>query len=80
MELKKGDLFIATWKPEHIDGQENMQGQSISRRGTWDDKSKIDRNKKTGKLYMTFWDRDKDRYTTANADIVQVPANIFQSE
>ena len=80
MELKKGDLFIATWKPEYIDGQENLQGQSISRRGTWDDKSKIDRNKKTGKLYMTFWDRDKDRYTTANSDIVQVSANIFQSE
>ena len=80
MELKKGDLFIASWTPETIDGQENMQGQSISRRGTWDDKSKINRNQKTGKLYMTFWDRDKDRYTTANADIVQVSANIFQSE
>ena len=80
MELKKGDLFIATWTPETIDGQENMQGQSISRRGTWDDKSKINRNQKTGKLYMTFWDRDKDRYTTANSDIVQVSANIFQSE
>ncbi len=80
MELKKGDLFIASWTPETIDGQENMQGQTITRRGTWDDKSKIDRNKKTGKLYMTFWDRDKDRYTTANSDIVQVSANIFQSE
>ena len=54
--------------------------KAISRRGTWDDKSKINRNQKTGKLYMTFWDRDKDRYTTANADIVQVSANIFQSE
>ena len=80
MELKKGDLFIASWTPETIDGQENMQGQTITRRGTWDDKSKIDRNKKTGKLYMTFWDRDKDRYTTANSDIVQVSANIFQGE
>jgi hypothetical protein len=80
MELKKGDLFIATWTPETINGQENMQGQSITRRGTWDDKSKINRNQKTGKLYMTFWDRDKDRYTTANAEIVQVSANIFQKE
>ena len=80
MELNKGDLFIATWTPETINGQENMQGQSITRRGTWDDKSKINRNQKTGKLYMTFWDRDKDRYTTANAEIVQVSANIFQKE
>jgi len=80
MELKKGDLFIASWTPETIDGQENMQGQTITRRGTWDEKSKIDRNKRTGKLYMTFWDRDKDRYTTANSDIVQVSANIFQKE
>ena len=39
MELKKGDLFIATWTPETINGQENMQGQSISRRGQWDDRS-----------------------------------------
>ena len=80
MRFKEGDKFIATWTPETINGQENMQGQSISRRGTWDDKSKINRNQKTGKLYMTFWDRDKDRYTTANSDIVQVSANIFQSE
>ena len=79
-KLKNDNLFILTYMPETIDGQENMQGQSITRRGTWDDKSKIDRNKKTGKLYMTFWDRDKDRYTTANSDIVQVSANIFQSE
>ena len=80
MELKKGDLFIATWTPETIDGQENMQGQSITRKVQWDEKSKIDRNKRTGKLYMTFWDRDKDRYTTANSDIVSVSANIFQGE
>ena len=74
MKLNKGDKFIATWTPETIDGQENMQGQSITRKGQWD------RNKKTGKLYMTFWDRDKDRYTTANAEIVSVSANIFQGE
>ena len=57
-----------------------MQGQSITRKGQWDDKSKIEKHKKTGKLYMTFWDRDKDRYTTANAEIVSVSANIFQTE
>jgi hypothetical protein len=81
MKFKIGDKFIATWTPETINGgQENMQGQSISRKGTWDEKSKISRNKKTGKLYMTFWDRDQERYTSANAEIVQVSANIFQSE
>ena len=78
--INKGDKFIATWTPETINGEENMQGQTISRKGQWDDKSKIERHKKTGKLYMTFWDRDKDRYTTANAEIVSVSANIFQSE
>ena len=80
MEFKKGDLFMVSWKPETINGEENMQGQSISRKGQWDDKSKIERHKKTGKLYMTFWDRDKDRYTTANAEIVSVSANIFQND
>ena len=50
MKLNKGDKFIATWTPEHINGQENMQGQSITIKGQWDEKSKIDRNKKTGKL------------------------------
>ena len=30
MELKKGDLFIATWTPETINGQENMHNE------TWD--------------------------------------------
>jgi len=78
MRFKKGDKFIATWTPEMINGQENMQGQSITRRGTWDNKSKIEIHKKTGKPYMTFWDRDKDRYTTANSDIVSVSLNIFQ--
>ena len=63
MKLNKGDKFIATWTPETINGEENMQGQTISRKGQWDDKS-----------------RDKDRYTTANAEIVSVSANIFQSE
>ena len=80
MELKKGDLFIATWTPETINGQENMQGQSITIKGQWDEKSKIDRNKKTGKLYMTFLDRDRKVYITANSEIVSVSANIFQSE
>lgn len=80
MKLNNGDKFIATWTPETINGQDNMQGQSISRKGQWDDKSKIERHKKTGKLYMTFWDRDKDRYTTANAEIVSVSANIFQND
>ena len=61
MKLNKGDKFIATWTPETINGQENMQGQTISRKGQWDDKSKIERHKKTGKLYMTFWDRDKHK-------------------
>ena len=80
MKLNIGDKFIATWTPETINGEDNMQGQSISRKGQWDDKSKIEKHKKTGRLYMTFWDRDQERYTTANAEIVSVSANIFQSE
>jgi len=78
MRFKEGDKFIASWTPETINGEENMQGQSITRRGTWDSKSKIEIHKKTGRPYMTFWDRDKDRYTTANSDIVSVSLNIFQ--
>ena len=35
-------------------------------------------NKKTGKKYMTFWDRDRKRYTTANSEIVSITYNIFQ--
>ena len=27
---------------------------------------------------MTVWDRDRERYTTANSDIVSIPFNIFQ--
>ena len=80
MKLNKGDKFIATWTPEHINGQENMQGQSITIKGQWDEKSKIDRNKKTGKLFMTFLDRDRKVYITANSEIVSVSANIFQNE
>ena len=80
MKLNKGDKFIATWTPEHINGQENMQGQSITIKGQWDEKSKIDRIKKTGKLYMTFLDRDRKVYITANSEIVSVSANIFQNE
>jgi len=84
MKLNIGDKFIATWTPETINGQENMQGQRLTVKGQWDEKSKIARNKKTGKLYMTFKDRDRsgdrDVYITANSDIVSVSANIFQSE
>ena len=80
MKLNKGDKFIATWTPETIDGQENMQGQSITRKGQWDEKSKIDRNNKTGKLYMTFLDRDRKVYITAKSEIVSVSAKIFQNE
>ena len=80
MKLNKGDKFIATWTPETIDGQENMQGQSITRKGQWDEKSKLKRNKKTGKLYMTFKDRDRNVYITANSEIVSVSANIFKND
>ena len=69
--LNKGTKFFVTWTPQYINGEENMRSQSISRRGTWDAKSKIAINKKTGKPYMVFWDRDKERYTTA-----QTPVNI----
>ena len=69
--MNKGDKFFATRTPDFINGEENMRSQSISRRGTWDEKSKIAINKKTGKPYMVFWDRDKERYTTA-----QTPVNI----
>ena len=80
MKLNIGDKFIATWEPEHINGQDNMQGQRLTIKGQWDEKSKIDRNKKTGKLYMTFLDRDRKVYITANSEIVQVSANIFQDQ
>ena len=78
--LNKGTKFFATWTPHYINGEENFHGQSISRKGTWDAKSKIGINKKTGKRYMTFWDRDRERYTTANSDIVSITFNIFQKE
>lgn len=76
--LNKGTKFFVTWTPHYINGEENFHGQSISRKGTWDAKSKIGINKKTGKRYMTFWDRDRERYTTANSDIVSITFNIFQ--
>jgi len=76
--LNKGTKFFATWSPDYIDGEENFRSQTISRKGTWDEKSKIGINKKTGKKYMTFWDRDRERYTTANSDIVSISFNIFQ--
>ena len=78
MKMNKGDKFFATWTPDFINGEENMRSQSISRRATWDAKSKIAINKKTGKPYMTFWDRDRERYTTANSEIVSITFNIFQ--
>ena len=64
--------------PHYINGEENFHGQSISRKGTWDAKSKIGINKKTRKKNITFWDRDRERYTTANSDIVSITFNIFQ--
>ena len=78
MKMNKGDKFFATWTPDFINGEENMRSQSISRRGTWDEKSKIAINKKTGKKYMTFWDRDRERYTNASSEIVSITFNIFQ--
>ena len=78
MKMNKGDKFFATWTPDFINGEENMRSQSISRRATWDAKSKIAINKKTGKPYMTFWDRDRERYTTANSEIVSITFNVFQ--
>ena len=39
--MNKGDKFFATWTPDFINGEENMRSQSISRRATWDAKSKI---------------------------------------
>ena len=44
--LNKCTKFFATWTPESINGEENFHGQSISRKGTWDAKSKIGINKK----------------------------------
>lgn len=46
MKLNLGDKFIATWEPENINGQENMQGQRLTVKGQWDEKSKLKRNKK----------------------------------
>ena len=71
-------LLISSWTPQYINGEENLHGQSISRKGLWDEKSKIDVNKKTGKRYITFWDRDRERYTTANSEIVSITFNVFQ--
>ena len=76
--LNKGTKFFVTWTPHYINGEENFHGQSISRKGTWDAKSKIGINKKTGKKYKTFWDRDRERYTTAKSDIVSNTFIIFQ--
>ena len=76
--LNKGTKFFATWTPQYINGEENLHGQSISRKGLGYEKSKIDVNKKTGKRYITFWDRDRERYTTANSEIVSITFNVFQ--
>ena len=62
--LNKGTKFFVTWTPEYINGEENFHSQTVSRKGTWDEKSKIGINKKTGKKYMTFWDTVIERYTT----------------
>ena len=29
---------------------------------------------------MTFWDRDRERYTTANSEIVSITYNIFRKD
>ena len=76
--LDKGTKFFVTWSPETIKGEEKFHCQSVSRKATWYEKSKIGINKKTGKRYMTFWDRDRERYTTANSEIVSITFNIFQ--
>ena len=76
--LNKGTKFFVTWTPEFINGEENFHGQSVSRKGLCDEKSKSAINKKTGKKYITFWDRDRERYTTANSEIVSITYNIFQ--
>ena len=48
--LNKGTKFFVTWTPQYINGEENfLHGQSVSRKGLWDEKSKIAINKKTGK-------------------------------
>ena len=47
--LNKGTKFFVTWTPEFINGEENFHGQSVSRKGTWDEKSKIAINKKKEK-------------------------------
>lgn len=81
MKLNLNDKFIASWVPETINGgQENLNGQSVLKKGLWDEKSHISRNKKTGELYMVFYDRDKKNYITANADIVSITMNIFQGK
>ena len=53
-------------------------GKKVENAAFWDEKSKIDVNKKTGKRYITFWDRDRERYTTANSEIVSITFNVFQ--
>ena len=52
--LNKGTKFFVTWTPQYINGEENFHSQTVSRKGLWDEKSKIDVNKKTGKTLYNF--------------------------
>ena len=38
--LNKGTKFFVTWTPQYINGEENLHGQSVSRKGKHDEKSR----------------------------------------
>jgi len=69
-EIEAKSDFIVSWKALKYNKTIFRVG-NMSKSGcrTWE---------QGGKKYMTFWDRDRERYTTANSEIVSITFNIFQ--
>lgn len=70
--MDKGTKFFVTWTPQYINGEENFHGQSVSRKGTWDEKSKIGINKKQENVIWPFG-------TETERDIQRQTLILFQS-
>ena len=64
INLKQGTKFNITFFAKKY-------GKFITRAGLWTEKSKECISKKNETLF-TFWDLDRDRYTTASGDITVV--------
>ena len=64
INLKQGTKFNITFFAKKY-------GKFITRAGLWTEKSKEWISKKNETLF-TFWDLDRDRYTTASGDITVV--------